>query len=157
MMMNVLIVYDSVFGNTEALAKAMALALGANARAVRVGVCEKSMVDGAGLVVVGSPTRAFSATPALKAWLKALPPGSLSGKAAAAFDTRVDTAKVKSAFLTFMVRLFGYAAEPLSKRLAAKGASVAAKPEGFFVEGTEGPLSPGESDRAAAWIKGIAL
>ncbi|HAP43389.1 MAG: hypothetical protein A2087_04050 [Spirochaetes bacterium GWD1_61_31] len=153
--MRVLIVYDSVFGNTEKLANAMVGSAGKEVSAVRVGAIDMSMLSAADLLVLASPARAFSATPAIKAWLKGLSRGALVGKKAAAFDTRVDVAKINSGFLKVMVRVFGYAAEPLSRRLAGKGAVVAAAPAGFYVDGSEGPVSVGEIDRALQWFGGL--
>jgi len=40
-------------------------------------------------------------------------------------------------------------------RLAKKQGDVSMPPEGFFVEGTEGPLRDGELERAAAWARQI--
>jgi hypothetical protein len=71
----------------------------------------------------------------------------------AAFDTRVEVAKVNSAFLTFMVKLFGYAAEPIARGLKKKGGLLVGTPAGFFVLGKEGPLEEGELERAASWAK----
>ena len=69
---------------------------------------------GLSLLVVGSPTRAFSASPATKAWLKALAPNSLRSVKVAAFDTHADMNDVNSRTLTAFVKLFGYAAEPIA-------------------------------------------
>jgi hypothetical protein len=55
-----------------------------------------------------------------------------------------------------MVKLFGYAAKPIANRLTKKGGVLTMEPEGFFVEGTEGPLTDGELERAAAWAQRIA-
>jgi len=52
-----------------------------------------------------------------------------------------------------MVRLFGYAAAPIAKRLKSKGGELVLAPEGFVVKDTEGPLKEGELDRAAAWAR----
>lgn len=153
--MSILIVYDSVFGNTEKLAQAMAASAGSEAKAVRVGELDDKLLVAATVLVVASPTRAFSATPAIKKWLKSLGSAALSGKKAAAFDTRVDVAKINSRFLSVMVKLFGYAAEPLSRMLAKKGALIGAAPVGFNVDDSEGPLSAGELDRARQWLLAI--
>jgi flavodoxin len=155
--MKALVVYDSVFGNTEEVAQAMAGALGsqADAQALRVGDVRSEHLSGLDALIVGSPTRAFSPTPAIKAWLRGLPANRLQGVKVAAFDTRVSVEEANSAILTFMVRIFGYAAEPIGNKLARKGGSTAIPPEGFFVEGTEGPLREGELDRAAGWAQAI--
>jgi hypothetical protein len=50
-----------------------------------------------------------------------------------------------------MIGWFGYAAKPIADRLERKGGRLVVPPEGFFVEGTEGPLAAGELKRAAEW------
>lgn len=151
--MRILVVYDSVFGNTEKVAQRMGEALSekANVIARRVGEVAAGDLQGLDLLLVGSPTRAFSATPAVKTWLKSLPKGQLIGVKVAAFDTRMNVKEVNNFVLTQMVKIFGYAAEPISKQLVKKGGTVAIAPEGFFVEGSEGPMKEGEMERAADW------
>ena len=155
--MTSLVVFESFFGNTEVVARAVAEALeaGGEALALRVSELEKHHLDGVQLLVVGSATRAFRPSPGTQAWLKALPPGKLDGVRVAAFDTRVDVAKVGNRFLTFMVRLFGYAAEPIEKALVRAGGEKAGPAAGFIVEDKEGPLREGETDRARAWARGL--
>ena len=151
--MKTLIVYDSVFGNTQKLAEAMAA--GSDSKAVRMTDTAGLALADIDLLLVGSPTRGFRPTPALMEWLKALPSGALSGKRAAAFDSRVSPDKVKSGALRLMMKKFGYAAPDIEKELKKKGASIAAPPEGFFVEESEGPLTGGEEARAAEWAKNM--
>lgn len=155
--MNALVVFESFFGNTEVVARAVAEALeaGGPARALRVSELEKHHLDGVDLLVVGSATRAFRPSPGTQAWLRTLAPGRLGGVRVAAFDTRVDVAQVGNRFLTFMVRLFGYAAEPIEKALVRAGGEVAGPAAGFVVEDKEGPLREGETDRARAWARGL--
>jgi flavodoxin len=156
-MSKALVVYDSVFGNTEKVAQAMGDALGgeADVQTIRVGEVRPEHLRGLDAVIVGSPTRAFSPTSAIKAWLRGLPSRSLEGARIAAFDTRVSVEDVDSAILTFMIRIFGYAAKTIGDRLARKGGKPAMPPEGFLVEGTEGPLREGELVRAADWARQI--
>ena len=158
--MKALVVYDSVFGNTEKVAEAMGEALGnqAEVQALRVGNVKPEHMQASDVLIVGSPTRAFSPTPAIKSWLQSLPANSLQGTRVAAFDTRVDVREVGSAILTFMVGIFGYAAKPIGKRLVHKGGELAVPPEGFIVGGREGPLKEGELDRdlARSWHPVVA-
>ncbi len=151
--MNILIVYDSVFGNTEKVAQAMGAAIGAPA--FRVGDVKPEQLTGLGALIVGSPTRAFSATPAMKQWLQGLASKSLSGVRVAAFDTRMDVKQVNSRILTFLAGIFGYAAEPLAARLEKKGGTQAMAPAGFIVTASEGPLKDGELERAAEWARQV--
>ncbi|MCU0521373.1 MAG: nitric oxide synthase [Anaerolineae bacterium] len=152
--MKALVVYDSVFGNTEEIAQVMGQALGAEA--VRVGAVTTEHLTGVELLVVGSPTRAFRATPATMAWIKALPANALSGVKVAGFDTRISPEDTGSAILKTMVKLFGYAAKPILGALTKKGGQMSAPDEGFIVKASEGPLKDGELERAAAWAAKLA-
>lgn len=154
--MQTLIVYDSVFGNTQKIAETAAAALGADARAVRVSELREQDLDGVQLLIAGSPTRGFRPTPALAQYLAGLPAGKLQSVRTAAFDTRIPMDGTQPGFLRVMVRLFGYAAAPIAKALAKKGGIPAAPPEGFLVMGTEGPLKAGELERTAAWARQLA-
>jgi flavodoxin len=152
--MKALVVYDSVFGNTEKIALSIQQAL--NGRSVRAKEFVPQMLDGVGLLVVGSPTRAFRPTPELALVLKKLPADSLRGMKAASFDTGFSLKEIDIPFLKLMASWFGYAAKPIAKILKKKGAELAAAPEGFFVTGTEGPLKEGEIKRAAEWANKLA-
>ena len=149
--MKALVVYDSVFGNTEKVAQAIGEALGA--QTLRLGDVQPEHLADLDALVVGSPTRAFSATPAIKKWLNGIAPRSLQGVKVAAFDTRMNVQEVNSRILTFLAKIFGYAAEPMASRLIKKGGTQAMPPAGFFVEGSEGPLKGGELERAVDWAK----
>jgi flavodoxin len=152
--MKILIVFDSVFGNTEKLARAMGEAL-PGAQVVRVIDVTPEHLEGVEGLIVGSPTRAFRPTTDLQKWLKTLPAHSLNNVRAAAFDTRADLDEVNSNFLRFMVGIFGYADKTIVKWLGKKGATLALPSGGFFVQGSEGPLKEGEVERAVEWAMGI--
>ncbi len=153
--MKALIVYDSFYGNTEQVARSVAgvLALSGTVTMARPGEVTTDALDGVNLVIAGSPTRAFRATPAIMKWIKGLGPDALNQVRVAAFDTRFSIEDTKSKALTLMVKLFGYAAEPIARALQKKGGIPAAPPEGFFVADKEGPLKEGERERAETWAK----
>ena len=153
-----LVVFDSYFGNTEIVARAVAemLAAAGPVRTLRVEQFEPGHLHEVGLVVVGSPTRAFRPSPGIQAWLAKVPPGQLEGVRVAAFDTRVDVASSGNPLLSSMARWFGYAAPPIEKRLLQLGGSLAGPAEGFVVEDKMGPLREGETDRARAWARALA-
>jgi len=96
---------------------------------------------------VGSLTQGGRPTQATRDLLNRGPQASLQGINAAAFDTRISTK---------LVGIFGYAAGRIARNLKAKGGTLIASPEGFFVKGSKGPLKEGELERAAGWAKGIA-
>lgn len=156
--MKAMVVYDSVFGNTAKIAQAIGSALGDQESVSTRQVAEVTpeQMVGLDLLIVGSPTRAFSATPAITKLLKGIPANGLRGVRVAGFDTRMVIDEKTPAILRFLVKFLGYAAEPISGRLMKKGGDLASVPEGFFVGGTEGPLTEGELERAAAWGARIA-
>ncbi|MEA4846151.1 MAG: flavodoxin family protein [Clostridiaceae bacterium] len=152
--MKILIVYDSVFGNTEKIAKAIGDSLDSEStEVVRVSELKSEQLQGTDLLIVGSPTRAFKPTKAIVDFLIKIPPEGLKGINVAAFDTRSDTEDINSRILNGFVKIFGYAAKPISDKLQKKGGNLVLPPEGFFVKDSEGPLKDGELERAAEWAK----
>jgi flavodoxin len=154
--MNALVIYDSVFGNTEKIGQAIGQALTskANVTTLSVGDVKPEQLNGIELLIVGSPTRGFRPTPAIANFLKALPDKSLAGVKVAAFDTRFDVTALKG-FLKWLVRKGGYAADKIAKVLVSRGGEQAVAPAGFDVTGKEGPLKSGELERAAEWARGM--
>lgn len=144
--MKVLIVVDSVYGNTEKIAGAVAGALTPphEVKVVRPGNADLRDLASLDLFIIGSPVQGGRATQAIQAFLEKIPASSLKNMGVAAFDTRM-----KMVF----VRLFGNAAGRIVSILQDKGGKLVAPAEGFFVKGREGPLLDGEMERAAAWAK----
>ncbi|QQQ80174.1 flavodoxin family protein [Saccharothrix sp. 6-C] len=160
-MARALVVYESMFGNTKAIAEAIGEALAAEV--VEVSDAPDVLPDNVGLLVVGAPTHAFSlsrpatrqsaadqATDGLvstgrgvREWLETLAPLG-HHVTAHAFDTRV-----KIGWLP------GSAAKAIAKRLRALHFEVPDKPMSFHVGGTPGPLLVGEPARAAAWARAV--
>ncbi len=157
--MKALVAYDSAYGNTEQIARAIGRALRSeqDVETLRVGDVTPQKLQSISVLVVGSPTQKFSPTAATNALLKRIPKDGLRGVKVAAFDTRITEAEVERIkILAFFVKIFGYAAEPIAGKLQKKGGELAIAPEGFYVGGTEGPLLDGELERAAAWARKIA-
>jgi hypothetical protein len=166
-MTRALVVFESMYGNTEAVARAIAegLATRVPVDVVEVGAAPPVPGDDVDLLVVGGPTHAFGMSRAstrrdasekvaeaggapvsrgdgVREWLAALP--SRPGLRAAAFDTQVARPRVP-----------GSAARAIRRRFRRGGTSVVDGPHSFYVEGMEGPLSDGELERAHAW--GVTL
>lgn len=166
--MRTVVVYESMFGNTKAIAEAIAEGL-REAGEVTLGSVDDLSPDqagDAGLVVVGGPTHGHGMARAnahqtlakdassakygavlageesLRGWLERLPPGRA---AAAAFDTRF----AKPRWLT------GSAATKIAQRLRRKGYTLLGT-ESFFIQGSGGPLADGERERAVAWGRALA-
>jgi len=157
--MKALVVYESLFGNTEQVARAVGQGLrrSMEVEVVEVGSAPPLDPEAVDLLVVGAPTHAHGLSrPAtretrdggepgigVREWLEGLP--SAPGRAVATFDTRFP----KPRWLT------GSAARSIAARLSKRGARAIADPESFFVAGTEGPLRERELLRASRW--GVAL
>lgn len=145
--MNILILYDSKFGNTARLATAMADAVGTehkvSSRAITGAPTDAVRFD---LVLVGGPTHAHGASQPLKDALRQLPQGSLKGVHAAVFDTRFRMPKA----------LTGSAAGAAAKLLRRAGAEIVDPVGSFFVtRGSPPELDPGEDVRAATWAHDV--
>lgn len=156
--MKVLVLFDSFFGNTEKIAQAIGAALSAaNTVSVqRVGSVDAADLEGVQLLLVGSPTRGFRATPATVEFLKGLPAQKLQGMLVGAFDTRIDVNDIPSPVLRFVVKSGGYAAKAIARLLQKSGGKLIGQPEGFIVLDREGPLKEGELERAAQWARQFA-
>jgi flavodoxin len=144
--MKVLIVYDSVYGNTEKIAKAIGGAIMGEVEVLRVSEANPFELKTIDLFIAGSPTQGGRPTPAIQDFLDKIPEPAIKNISVAAFDTRLSTK---------WVGIFGYAAGKIARGLKTKGGTLAVSPEGFFVKGTKGPLKEGELERAAGWAKGI--
>lgn len=133
------VVYDTTYGNTRTIAEVIATELGRDADILNVADVTDASLRGVDVLVVGSPIIGWRPSEKIQAFLRSLAPGSLDGVRAAAFDTRVK------------LFIHGDAAGKISHALSAAGASIVAKPQGFIVKGTEGPLAPGQTGKAGAW------
>ncbi len=155
--MKALIVYDSYFGNTEKVARALGDALQSTGDVLVRKVTEVGPGDlqGVDLLVVGSPTRGFRPSEGTNRFLKSIPDGALKAVDVAAFDTRISPEDTKSGFLRFMLRTFGYADAPIAKQLQKKGGRLVGQTAGFNVKNSEGPLKEGELERAAQWARSL--
>lgn len=151
--MNALVIYDSVFGNTEKIARAIGNALGADVPVKSIRAVTPADLSGVDTLLVGSPTRGFKPTPAITDFLAALPAGALNGVRAAAFDTRIPLDSIKNPIFRLIVKKGGYAAPVIEKALTGKGAALAIPGDGFIVLESEGPLKEGELERSAAWAQ----
>jgi flavodoxin len=154
--MKTLVVYDSVYGNTEKIARAIADAIGPGdeVKLLRSGEATLSALEAVDLLIVGSPTQGGRPTSAIQTFLRNIPANALDKVDVTSFDTRF-SAQESGMGLRILMRILGYAAGRIAGGLQAKGGHLATPPEGFIVEDKAGPLKPGELERAADWAKGI--
>src|SRR5262245_17561397 len=169
--MRVVIVYESMFGNTHLVADAIAEGLAPRNEVTLVPVAQagRELLDGADLVVAGGPTHihgmsgprsrggavemahedgsqlpvdASAEGPGLRDWLAAL--GQIPTRGAA-FDTRLAGAPM----------LTGRASKTIAKLLERHGITLLAPAESFLVT-KDNQLRPGERDRAGQWGRELA-
>jgi hypothetical protein len=160
--MNAVVVYESHWGNTAAVARAIAEGLGPGTLAMNTDEAVGPTLAGADLIVVGAPVIAFAlpregtrkqiagdvkaptppdvSHPLLRTWLDALPAGSGWG---AAFETRIWWSPRG-------------ATSTIESKLKRAGYRTIAKPERFIVAGAYGPLRDGELERARRWGASLA-
>jgi flavodoxin len=155
--MNAMVIYDTEFGNTERIAKAIGQALeGEFTVRVQSIADQPAIPPELELLVIGGPTQMHGMSPRMRDFLKGLPEARLEGMQALAFDTRYRMMKL----------LAGSAAERIGKALRKKGVRLLAPPESFFVGRDVPPqgekrrhelerLEPGEEERAAEWAASI--
>jgi flavodoxin I len=146
--MKTVVVFDSVYGNTEQIARRVADALPGTVKVVRVGSASVTEINGADLLVVGSPTVGGRATKPMQEFLDNIPKNVAERVRLASFDTRISMK---------FANIFGYAATRMADALGQKGCVLKLPPEGFIVKGRNGPLADGELERAAAWGKAIVI
>lgn len=150
--MKIVILYDSMYGNTEKVADVVRKAFSSSdsVKKIRMTEAKSTDIQGIDLLIVGTPVHGGRPSQATLAFLDSLKESSLSGVKVAAFDTRMSA--VDQGFgLKLLMKMIGYAAPRLADLLVAKGGILISPPEGFIVDGKEGPVRNGELERAKSW------
>ncbi len=144
--MKTLVVYDSLYGNTKAIAQAIGDAIPGEVEVLHVGDANASGLEAYDLLIVGAPTHGARPSPDVQGFLDQIQAPALEGMNVAGFDTRMTNK---------LITMFGVAAPKIAKALKKKGGTLVGEPEGFYVTGGEGPLKDGEIERAARWAQGL--
>lgn len=163
--MKALVVYESMFGNTRAVAEAVAAGLGEYAEVTLTNVDDvaSSSVTDADLIVVGGPTHAFSMSRAKTRSDAASRRQSLITQTGSLRDLLQHLPTATDHYAVFGTKsatprwLPGSAARSAAKALRREKARVIAPPEDFYVTDMEGPLAEGELKRAREWGRALAL
>ncbi|MBN2504383.1 MAG: flavodoxin family protein [Bacilli bacterium] len=140
--MNILLLYDSFYGNTLKVAELYDKAfkeLEVNVEVKHVNKASFSDLEGRDLLIFGSPTRGFRATKPIVQFLKQ----AIKNQQKTSFyvyDTRIDPADINSKLLTKMVKAFGYATDQLEKIITKHKCRLLAESDGYVVISSEGPL-----------------
>ena len=160
--MHAIVVFESHWGNTAAVARAIAEGIGGDARALTTTEATPEVVGAADLVVAGAPVMAFGlpsdkmlagtandpkaptpadvSHPTLRTWLESLPAFAKDAGAhrAASFETKLWWSP-------------GGATGAIDERLRKAGFETVARGEKFVVRSAYGPLKEGEIERAREW------
>ena len=142
--MKTLVIFDSMYGHTEKIARAMSAALAGEVVIKRVSEAKPADLKNIDFLFIGSPTQGGRPLKTTQAFIESLREANLTGLKTAVFDTRVPAK---------WVTVFGFAAGKIAGALKKKGAIVMEKEEGFLVKASKGPLLDGELERAAEWAK----
>ncbi len=163
-MARTLVVYESMFGQTAAVAHEVAAGVAELLPVDLLPVEEAPTTLGEhDLVLAGGPTHAFSMSRpgtrrdahtrgategseevGLREWLQSL--GDDERADIVTFDTRA----------TSMRRMPGSAARSAARVARRHGMHEVARSESFYVEDVAGPVAPGELERARAWGRSVA-
>jgi hypothetical protein len=164
-----LVVFESMFGNTEKVAGAVAHGLqlaGADTALVEVSSAPQHLAADLDLLVVGGPTHAFSMSRA-GTRADAVRQGAPSERAATGLREWLDHVELNAEHVpglaTFDTRASRVRWLPQAAALSAaragrqRGLEPVAKPVGFLVEDIQGPLVERELDRAVKWGRRLGL
>ncbi|HET7030935.1 MAG TPA: hypothetical protein VFI34_10525 [Candidatus Limnocylindrales bacterium] len=160
--MRACVVYESLWGNTAAIAAAIAEGFGGGSEALSTDEATSERIREADVLVVGAPVMAFrlptdgmraraaadpaaprpgdTSHPPVRSWLEAMPGG---WTLIAAFETRLRWSP-------------GGSTGAIERALTAKGYRRFAHPAKFVVKGSYGPLRDGELNRARDWGRLLA-
>jgi len=137
-MSRAIVVYDTRFGNTEKIARALAEGMegqGVHVDCLKVDEVDVGKLGEYDLLAIGGPTHAFGISEPMKDFLQKLEKVNLGGKRAFAFDT-----KLKSRFA-------GSAGKGIEKELKKLGMGVVRSHVSAVVRGGEGPVEEGAEEK----------
>lgn len=160
--MKVIVVYESHWGNTASVAKAIAEGFGPEAHVLATDQASPAEVAEADLIIAGAPIMAFSlpsdrmlatlggdpkapsppdlSHPSMRSWLDQLPAGH--GRSAQ-FETGLRWSP-------------GGATSAIGHKLEEAGFARLGRSRRFVVKGSYGPLREGELERAQQWGRELA-
>lgn len=152
--MNILIVYDSLYGNTAKLAQQIARSFHIeNVRLLSVSETTATDLSWVHLLIIGSPTHNGRSSVATTQLLRAIPAGSMATKRVAVFSSGIPV-EGHTGLRRLLLLFSGYADRHIVKLLKKSGANIIGA-EPFYVTGKEGPLREGELQRCQQWIENL--
>ena len=161
--MNVIVVYESHWGNTASIARAIAEGFGPGARALATDEAAPTLVANADLIIAGAPVMAFNLPSdrmlaTLAGDTKAPNPPDLSHASMRSWLDGLPVGHGRSAqFETGLRWSPGGATGAITRKLEQAGFRRLTKARRFVVKGSYGPLRAGELELAREWGKELAL
>lgn len=140
--MNALIIYDSMYGNTDTIARAIAEGITCNVKIIKADNAGLSDMNNVNFLIIGSPTQGGRYTKTIEAFLNDISGKIQKGTNIAVFDTRMPSTWVK---------IFGFAASKLADFFKKEGFDTVVEPAFFMVQSSKGPLVTGECEKAVLW------
>jgi flavodoxin len=137
-LMKALVIYDSMFGNTEKVAKALASGMreqGIEVDCVRANTVDVGTLEAYDMLVIGGPTHAFGLSETMKTFTRQIKESDVKNKKVFAFDTK------------FKSRLAGSAGKGVEQRMKKNGMKVVKSHVSAIVLGKEGPLKEGTEEQ----------
>lgn len=131
------IIYDTRFGNTEMVAKALEEGMkkhGAIVDCFRIDEVDVRKLGDYDFLAIGGPTHTFGPSRPMKDFLQKLENVNISSKGAFAFDTKYGS------------RFAGSAGKRIEKKLKKLGMSIVKSHVSAIVKGGEGPLEDGAEE-----------
>lgn len=131
-------IFDSKFGNTEKIAKALSEGMkkeGLDVDCVRIDNVDLDKLADYEMLAFGAPTHGFGISKPMKEFLKKLQNINLRDKRAFAFDTKLRS------------RFAGSAAKGIEKQLKKLQMTIIRPYASAIVKGTEGPLEEGAEEK----------
>lgn len=137
-MAKAIVIYHTLFGNTEKIAKALASGIDKGGIEVDCVYIEDVQIDTLheyDLLVIGGPTHGFGMSKPMKNFIKELEQVDLRYKKAFAFDTKTGS------------RFWGSAAKGIEKWLKRLGLNIVKSYASAIVKGLKGPLQNGIDEK----------
>ena len=160
--MNVIVVYELHWGNTAAVAKAIAAGFGPDAQALTTDEASPTAVGDADVIVAGAPVMAFhlpsdKMLATMAGDTKAPTPPELAHASMRSWLDHMEAGRGRfAAFETALRWSPGGATGAIDDRLERAGFTRLAKGRRFVVKGSYGPLRDGELERAKEWGSELA-
>jgi len=133
-----IVMYDSKFGNTEKIAKALSEGMkkeDLDVDCLRIDNVDPGKLAEYEILAIGAPTQMFGISKPMKEFLEKLENVNLRNKKAFAFDTRLKS------------RFAGSAAKGIEKQLKKLQMTIIKPYASAIVKGNEGPLEEGAEEK----------